>query len=148
MSYPSRCQHIKINGTQCGSPAMRTKRFCYFHHAWHTVGHSGLKLTPDAQPDLPGFHIPLLEDANSVQITLMQIMRLIATKQIDAKSAALMLYALQTAAANVRNLTFEPRYIHQVVLSADNLSKSRLGRSDVWTDADCCNEVEEETVEA
>jgi hypothetical protein len=32
-SYPNRCQHIKINGTQCGSPALRRNRFCFFHKA-------------------------------------------------------------------------------------------------------------------
>lgn len=25
------CQHTKDNGELCGSPAMRGKRFCYFH---------------------------------------------------------------------------------------------------------------------
>lgn len=78
----------------------------------------------------------------------MQLMRLIATKQIDTKSSALLLYALQTAAANVRNLTFEPRHIHNVVLSPDNLRTSRLGQPEVWSDADCRNQPEEEAEEA
>ena len=30
-NYPDRCQHIKVNGTQCGSPALRRNRFCFFH---------------------------------------------------------------------------------------------------------------------
>ena len=33
-SYPvdvRRCQHIKTNGTQCGSPALRDGKFCYHH---------------------------------------------------------------------------------------------------------------------
>src|SRR6476660_6849479 len=25
-SYPNRCQHIKVNGTQCGSPALRRNK--------------------------------------------------------------------------------------------------------------------------
>jgi hypothetical protein len=29
--FPSRCQHIKVNGTQCGSPALRRHKFCFFH---------------------------------------------------------------------------------------------------------------------
>ncbi len=29
-----RCQHIKVNGTQCGSPALRRNRLCYFHKTW------------------------------------------------------------------------------------------------------------------
>ena len=27
-----RCRHIKANGTQCGSPALRNKKFCFYHH--------------------------------------------------------------------------------------------------------------------
>ena len=26
-----RCQHLKVNGTQCGSPALKRNRFCFFH---------------------------------------------------------------------------------------------------------------------
>jgi hypothetical protein len=32
--YPesvARCQQIKVNGTQCSSPALRSQKFCYFH---------------------------------------------------------------------------------------------------------------------
>jgi hypothetical protein len=28
----ARCRHIKVNGTQCGSPALRNKIFCFYHH--------------------------------------------------------------------------------------------------------------------
>ncbi len=27
----ARCQHIKVSGTQCGSPALRSKNFCFYH---------------------------------------------------------------------------------------------------------------------
>jgi len=29
-----RCAHIKTNGTQCGCPSLRERRFCYFHEKW------------------------------------------------------------------------------------------------------------------
>ena len=32
--YPkrvARCEHVKVNGTQCGSPALRDQPYCYFH---------------------------------------------------------------------------------------------------------------------
>src|SRR6266478_5035683 len=29
-----RCAHIKTNGTQCGSPALREQRLCFFHEKW------------------------------------------------------------------------------------------------------------------
>jgi hypothetical protein len=33
-----RCQHIKVNGAQCGSPAVREHNYCYFHMRWHRKG--------------------------------------------------------------------------------------------------------------
>ena len=31
-SYPNRCQHLRTDGTHCGSPARRRNRFCCFHN--------------------------------------------------------------------------------------------------------------------
>ena len=36
--YPvtvKRCQQIKVNGTQCGSPALRDAKHCYYHVRYH-----------------------------------------------------------------------------------------------------------------
>jgi hypothetical protein len=37
------CQHIKLNGVRCGSPALRGKDLCYFHnrHERHVEPHCG-----------------------------------------------------------------------------------------------------------
>ena len=75
--YPasiSRCQHIKTNGIQCGSPALHRRRFCFFHNRWRE-DHAARSAAP--LPALSALELPLLEDANSVQIALMQVMRLI-----------------------------------------------------------------------
>ena len=94
-----RCQHIKINGTQCGSPALRRNRLCYFHKSWQN---SRIVLNADrARRTRAVFDLPLLEDANSIQIALMQVIRLILGGQIDQKTAGLLLYALQTASSNL-----------------------------------------------
>jgi hypothetical protein len=29
------CQYVKTDGIVCGSPALRERRFCYFHQEWH-----------------------------------------------------------------------------------------------------------------
>ncbi|HKM86398.1 MAG TPA: hypothetical protein VJW96_09335 [Terriglobales bacterium] len=52
--------------------------------------------------------LPTLEDANSVHATLAEIMRLLATNQIEQRAATLMLYALQIASANLRMTSLEP----------------------------------------
>ena len=112
-SFPNRCQHLKINGTQCGSPALRRNRFCFFHKRFQD---QQIKLTADrARRGVATFILPVLEDANSIQVALMQVMRLLVSQQIDHKTASLLLYALQTASTNLRMTDFKP-YIHEVIL--------------------------------
>ena len=80
-NYPNRCQHVKINGTQCGSPALRRNRFCFFHKRFQD---EQIKLSADrARRGVATFVLPVLEDANSIQIALMQVMRLLVSQQID-----------------------------------------------------------------
>jgi hypothetical protein len=106
-----RCTHIKTNGTQCGSPALRGRRFCFFHKNWQ-----GQRIALNAQPAAPlSFTMPVLEDADSVQVALMQVMRLILAGQLDPKIAGLLLYALQTASFNLRHMKLEP-YHHETVV--------------------------------
>ena len=108
-----RCQHVRVNGVQCGSPALRHQRFCYFHRAWRESHHPNPKSR--AQKNGLNFDLPPLEDANSIQMALMQIMRLILSQQVDAKMAGLLLYALQTASGNLKHLTLEPDWQKVVV---------------------------------
>ena len=93
--YPitiKRCQHIKVNGMQCGSPALRDTKHCYYHVRYHWA-------ELDALPDNNEWRKPLptLEDANSIQVALANVMERLIMLGIDHKTAALMLYALQTA---------------------------------------------------
>jgi len=125
--YPdciARCQHIKINGTQCGSPALRRNRFCYFHKRWCD---QRIRLNSARARSKPAaFELPLLEDANSIQVALMQVMRLLASNQLDHKTAGLLLYALQTASVNLRNTDFEPSLKTRVVINPSDVSQTTL----------------------
>ncbi|MFZ0818242.1 MAG: hypothetical protein WAM78_22130 [Candidatus Sulfotelmatobacter sp.] len=78
--------------------------------------------------------LPLLEDANSIQVSLMQIMRLIIAGHIDGKTAGLLLYALQTASANIRGILFTP-YMRSMVLDPTTVDKTPLGAY-IWDDSD------------
>ncbi|HXM19722.1 MAG TPA: hypothetical protein VN948_00480 [Terriglobales bacterium] len=106
-SYPNsipRCEHIKINGTQCGSPALRRNHFCFFHKRWHETR---IVLNANrARRARVALDLPVLEDANSVQVSLMQVM--ILSGQVDAKTAGLLLYALQTASSNLSRPPSKP----------------------------------------
>jgi hypothetical protein len=136
-----RCQHIKTNGTQCESPALRRNRFCYFHKKWHDqriVINSARARRTRAALDLP-----VLEDADSVQVGLMQVMRLTLTGQLDSKTAGLMLYALQTASLNLRRTNFEPLHKTDIVIDPRRVGETLLGE-DVWENEDFDDEEEDE----
>jgi hypothetical protein len=130
--YPNRCQHLKINGTQCGSPALRRNRFCFFHKRFQD---ERIKLSADrARRGVATFVLPVLEDANSIQIALMQVMRLLVAQQIDHKTASLLLYALQTASTNLRLANFKP-FSKDVILDPRNVANTALD-SHIWDDED------------
>ena len=131
-SYPNRCQHIKINGTQCGSPALRRNKFCFFHKKWHE---QRIRINANQARRARSIDLPVLEDANSIQVAIMQIMRMTMAGQIDNKKAGLLLYALQTASCNLRHTNFEP-FMHNVVLDPRDAADSPLGESELWCDED------------
>ena len=143
MQFPNRCQHIKVNGTQCGSPALRRNRFCYFHKRHHeeriALHSDRAKAARSARPTT--LELPVLEDANSIQVSLMQIMRLLITGQLNGKTAGLLLYALQTASANLHRTTFEPNR-HHVILDPNAVDETQLGEF-VWEDSDFEEEEED-----
>jgi hypothetical protein len=148
-NFPNRCQHIKVNGTLCGSPALRRNRLCYFHKLHHEeMIELNLGRAKDARARRRKVSIvlPVLEDANSIQVSLMQIMRLILTGDLDGKSAGLLLYALQTASSNLPRTRFEP-YRHDVVLDVKALDETPLG-AHIWEDADFEEDDDEEEDEA
>ncbi len=134
LSFPNRCQHIKV-GTQCGCPALRRNKLCYFHKRHHD---ERIQLNLDRVKDdrarlRPAtLELPVLEDANSIQVSLMQIMRLVAAGRIELKAAGLLLYALQTASANLSRTSFEP-HTHNVVLDPRAVDQTPLGAY-IWED--------------
>jgi hypothetical protein len=150
--YPAsipRCEHLKINGTQCGSPALKRNHFCYFHKRWRETR---IVLNANrARRARAALDLPVLEDANSVQVSLMQVMRLILSGQVDPKTAGLLLYALQTASSNLSRINFEPAVKTRVVIDPRTVDQTPLGE-DPWRredfeeeeaeEADACEPVE------
>jgi len=132
-NFPTRCQHIKVNGTQCGCPALRRERLCYFHKRHHNE-RIALNADRARRSRNVSFDLPVLEDADSIQVSLTQVVRLLLTGQLDPKVAGLTLYALQTASGNLRLTQFRP-YLHDVVLDPKAVGSTPLERH-VWEYAD------------
>ena len=101
-----RCEHVKTNGHFCGSPAMRGRNYCHFH-----LGHIGRQLRIQRYASFglprPPIELPLLEDAASIQLALMQVTDALLDGTLDHKTAGLVLYSLQTASLNLRTMQKE-----------------------------------------
>jgi hypothetical protein len=131
--YPesvARCHHIKVDGTQCGSPALRDEQYCYYHMRWHTTRMSVLR--KKREDWIEG--LPTMEDANSVQVGLAEVMRLLVTKEVDLKTGALLLYAMQTGSANLKRTCFEPRPT-RVVIDSECVGRRPIGAT-AWSNVE------------
>ncbi len=124
----ARCQHIKVNGTQCGSPALRRHQFCFFHKRWRE---QHVTINPAKKPSKASLDLPVLEDANSIQVALMQVMQLLLSGQIEHRTASLLLYGLQTASLSLRAANFEPSRKETVVIDPKSVETTPLGEN-VW----------------
>jgi hypothetical protein len=131
-TYPTafrRCQHIKINGVQCGSPAIRDQRRCFFHEQWCLISR---EITPQSDSSEPvTIKFPTFEDANSIQLSLAKVMQLLVTKRINHPTASLLIRTLRAAAANLRFTSLEPQPTH-VVIDPDSVENRPLGAT-AWS---------------
>jgi hypothetical protein len=101
-----RHNHRRPDGRFIALPAPRTES-----HAIDTVDYGTFPVAPPAEA--PAAHcpwenstldLPPLEDAVSIQLALIDVAQALAANRIEAKRAGLLLYALQVASANVRNM--------------------------------------------
>jgi hypothetical protein len=84
---------------------MRGRNYCFFH--LNVAGHR-LRVQQFAARGHDYFpELPLLEDAASIQLALMQVNEWLLRGVIDYKRAGLLLYSLQTASCNLRNMQKE-----------------------------------------
>ena len=93
-----RCTHIKVTGHPCKSPALRGKNFCYFHE--RVLRGVASPINPRIAPTF------ILEDHESIQCALMEIMNMIVLGRIEHKPATLLLRALNIAERNARRARF------------------------------------------
>jgi hypothetical protein len=90
----AQCQHLRCNGTRCGSPALKEKPLCFFHNRLLNA------------PEREIAHS--VEDANSIQVALGEVVNRLFNCRIDVKKAKAMIYALQVAASNLKKTDLVP----------------------------------------
>jgi len=95
------CTHIKVTGQRCGSPALRGEFFCYFH----TRVIKGVQQRVDMQ-----LHpMALLEDCESIQLSIMHVVDGLIKGTLDPTRARLIIQALRIAARNAKNVRFDSK---------------------------------------
>jgi hypothetical protein len=110
-----RCRHIKVNGTQCGSPALRNKKFCFYHQEnrpWPVECYADDKYATGT------ITLPYFEDAHSIQSVIRQTVQMVMQKRIECKTASVLLYALQIASSNLKRMEIEKPQPEQVVIDS------------------------------
>jgi hypothetical protein len=117
-SSTPQCHHIKTSGVRCGSPALRHRRYCYFHQRSRPLL---VNLGTENEPILLSW--PTLEDAYSIQSALRQVGAQLLNGAIDNKKAGLLLYALQIASSNLKRMKTETPQPEQVVVDPPELSE-------------------------
>jgi hypothetical protein len=99
------CSHVLSNGQICNAVPMRDSNYCYWHHKARARRRRSERIGgPINMEANTGLDLPLLEDANAIQIAIQEIMHAILDRRIDAKRAGLLLYSLQLASSNIHNL--------------------------------------------
>jgi hypothetical protein len=88
-----RCQWVKQDGTACRSPQMKQHIYCFAHRQM-------------AQAREQMLMIPVVEDANAIQMGLMRIQKALMEDTISMKKAGLLLYSMQLAMTNGGQTTF------------------------------------------
>jgi len=92
MQNTKSCTHIKISGVRCGSPSLRGERFCYYHQRMHR----GVRTPPQSR-----LHpLACIEDKESIQAALAEVINALLRNTIDMKRATLILRALHIAVKN------------------------------------------------
>ena len=127
-SYPieiRRCRHVKTNGTQCGSPALKSKELCFYHEQ-NRPQPVELYLDGERYCDSQ-IVLPVFEDAHSIQTVIRQVVQLMLTRRIERKDAGLLLYALQIASGNLKTMQAEKAKPTQVVVEPDKAAETPLG---------------------
>jgi hypothetical protein len=113
-----RCGYIKPNGLPCGSPAIKGETLCHWHSEARlqhkqsegplldaTNGNLSLanQASGEARQESVAFELPVLEDRLGVQLGIMRVCSLLASRSIDPYTARVMLYGLRLAQRTVEN---------------------------------------------
>jgi hypothetical protein len=101
MQYET-CRHVKEDGAYCGSPALRDRKYCYYHLMQRG---RRLRRARALRDNLPyRLEIQSLDNLYAVRAALTDIAQALAAGQLDPRTAGKLLYAIQQVSATNRRI--------------------------------------------
>lgn len=107
------CGHIMATGVTCGSYALRDSNVCYWHHKAREARQRRGEQIRSKGKKPSGLVLPLLEDANSIQLSVQMIAQAVADRRINRAEAGSLLYSIQLAIMNLKNVR-RPDHIYSL----------------------------------
>jgi hypothetical protein len=101
MQYET-CRHVKEDGAYCGSPALRDRKYCYYHLMQRG---RRLRRARALRDNLPyRLEIQSLDNLYAVRAVLTEIAQALAAGQLEPRTAGKLLYAIQQVSATNRRI--------------------------------------------
>lgn len=157
------CAHVKANGDLCGAYALRDSELCFWHHKARVSRRQRAKVIKSEGAKPSGIVLPLLEDANAVQVAIQMVAQAVADRRITRAESGMLLYSIQLAIMNLKNVKLAeevyPTYVRVIPKKGDEfedrcesneipMDEDPEFREEGEEDDDQCEENEEELEEA
>ena len=102
MTQYETCRHVKEDGAYCGSPALRERKYCYYHLMQRG---RRLRRARALRDNLPyRLEIQSLDNLYAVRAALTDIAQALAAGQLESRTAGKLLYAIQQVTATNRRI--------------------------------------------
>lgn len=107
----------------------------------NTWDYGSIPVTQPASPENTPLALPPIEDSASIQLALIDILQALAANQLDPKRAGLLLYGLQVASSNAKNVFIRSSDIRSITYTDDGIA---LAPQDYGWDIEDMEEEDEE----
>ena len=102
MTQYETCRHVKEDGAYCGSPALRERKYCYYHLMQRG---RRLRRARALRDNLPyRLEIHSLDNLYAVRAALTDIAQALAAGQLESRTAGKLLYAIQQVSSTNRRI--------------------------------------------
>ena len=106
--------------------------------ALQTIDYGTYLVGPSQSGQNTSLSLPPVEDTESIQLALIDVLQALAANQLDPKRASLLLYGLQVASANAKHLNIPSHGVRSITYTSDGIA---LAPQDYGWDID---DIEEE----